>query len=81
MQAMKELWTETEKPELRNTYVYVLDLCNRLEGTCTIARKSLNEAQTEYKHHYVNIARASSLTKRDNVLVHLQTTHNKFMLQ
>lgn len=52
MQVLKELWTEAETPEVRNTYEYVLNLRNRLEETCQLARESLREAQGKYKHHY-----------------------------
>jgi hypothetical protein len=52
MPALKELWTETEVPETRNTYEYVLDLRNRLEQTCKIARENLSNSQEEHKHHY-----------------------------
>ncbi|XP_053381689.1 uncharacterized protein LOC128549191 [Mercenaria mercenaria] len=81
MQALKELWTESEVPETRNTYEYVLDLQNRLEETCRIARESLSNAQVEYKHHYDKKARARSLEQGDKVLVLLPTSHNKLMLQ
>ena len=52
MQVLKELWTEKETPEVSNTYQYVLELRNRLEETCKIARDSLYDAQSVYKHHY-----------------------------
>jgi hypothetical protein len=41
MQVLKELWTESETPEIRSTYQYVLNLRNRLEETCRIARERL----------------------------------------
>ncbi|XP_053406591.1 uncharacterized protein LOC128559314 [Mercenaria mercenaria] len=81
VQALKELWTESEVPETRNTYEYVLDLRNRLEETCRIATESLSNAQVEYKHHYDKKARARSLEQGDKVLVLLPTSHNKLMLQ
>ena len=40
MQVLKELWTEKETPEVSNTYQYVLELRNRLEETCKVARDS-----------------------------------------
>ncbi|XP_060601263.1 uncharacterized protein LOC132754618 [Ruditapes philippinarum] len=65
MQALKELWTETEVPETRNTYEYVLDLRSRLEQTCKIARENLSNSQEEYKHHYDKKTRPISLKKGD----------------
>ena len=38
MQDLKELWTQADTPETRNTYQYVLDLRNRLEKTYQLAR-------------------------------------------
>ena len=78
---MKELWTEQETPEVRNTYQYGLDLKNRLEETCELARKSLYEAQGVYKHHYDKKARDRRFQVGDKVLVLLPTDHNKLLLQ
>jgi hypothetical protein len=81
MQALKELWTETEVPETRNTYEYVLDLTNRLEQTCKIARENLSNSQEEYKHHNDKKTRPRSLKKGDKVLLLQPSTHKKVMLQ
>ena len=59
----------------------MLELCNRLEETCKIARDSLYDAQSVYKHHYDKSTRQRRLKKRDKVLLLLPTTHNKLMLQ
>ena len=81
MQVLKELWTEKETPEVSNTYQYVLELRNRLEETCKIARDSLYDAQSVYKHHYDKSTRQRRLQKGDKVLLLLPTTNNKLMLQ
>ena len=81
MQVLKELWTEKETPEVSNTYQYVLELRNRLEETCKIARDSLYDAQSVYKHHYDKSIRQRGLKKGDKVLLLLPTSHNKLMLQ
>ena len=52
MQVLKGLWTGVDEPEARNTYEYVLDLCNRLEETCELARTNLRQAQGKQRHHY-----------------------------
>ena len=62
-------------------YQYVLELRNRLEETCKIARDSLYDAQSVYKHHYDKSTRQRRLKKGDKVLLLLPTTHNKLMLQ
>ena len=81
MQVLKELWTEKETPEVSNTYQYVLELRNRLEETCKIARDSLYDAKSVYKHHYDKSTRHIGLKKGDKVLLLLPTSHNKLMLQ
>ncbi|XP_053400680.1 uncharacterized protein LOC128557380 [Mercenaria mercenaria] len=81
MQVLKKLWTEAETPETRNTYEYILDLRNRMEETCKIARESLHSAQETYKHHYDKSARNRNLKVGDKVLLLLPTNHNKLMLQ
>ena len=45
MKILKELWTGDCQDEIRNTYQYVLELRNRLEETCQLAREILYEAQ------------------------------------
>ena len=81
MHVLKELWTEKETPEVSNTYQYVLELRNRLEETCKIARDSLHDAQSVYKHHYDKSTRQRRLKKGDKVLLLLSTSHNKLILQ
>ena len=81
MQVLKELWTEKETPEVSNTYQYVFELRNRLEETCKIARDSLYDAQSVYKHHYDKSTRQRRLQKEDKGLLLLPTSHYKLMLQ
>ena len=57
MQILKELWAGDCEDEIRNTYQYVLELRNRLEKTCQLARESLYEAQGRQKHHFDKKAR------------------------
>ena len=81
MQVLKVLWTEKDTPEVSKTYQYVLELPNRLEETCKIARDSLYDGQSVYKHHYDKSVRQRRLKKGDKILLILPTTHNKLMLQ
>ena len=81
MQVLKELWTKQETPEVSNTYQYVLELRNRLLETCTLARDSLYDAQSVYKHHYDKSTRKRRLKKGDKVLLLSPTCYNKLMLQ
>ena len=53
MRIMRELWTgDQENEEVRTASQYVLDLRNRVEETCTIARESLRHASAKQKAHF-----------------------------
>ena len=81
MQILKDLWTGDCEDEIRNTYQYVLELKNRLEETCQLARESLYEAQGRQKHHYDKKARNRQFKVGEKVLVLLPTDSNKLVLQ
>ena len=52
MAILKELWTEIPEEEVKTTYQYVLDLRDRLESTCEIARSVLEKSSLRYKKHF-----------------------------
>jgi len=53
MSILKEIWTkEGTDPEVKTTYQYVLDLQNRLQQTCEVAREELERAQGRQKKYY-----------------------------
>ena len=81
MQVLKKLWTKSEEPELQTTYPYVFDLRNKLEETCQVAKKSLEEAQGVYKNYYDRKGRNRRFDVGQKVLVLLPTEHNKLTLQ
>ena len=81
MQVLKEIWTEDETPETQSTYQYVLDLRNRHEETCQVARESLMEVQEDYKHHYDKKTRSRIFKVGQKVNILLPTDHNKLLLQ
>ena len=50
---LKELWTkELEEPEVKNSYQYVFELCEKLEDTLKLAHTELQKAQNKGKHYY-----------------------------
>ena len=58
MQILKERWTgDSDTEEMKNTYQYIVELKDRLEETCQLARESLKQSQGKYKHHYDKTAR------------------------
>lgn len=48
---LKEVCTNQELGEDLKTYEYVLDLRNRLEATCRLAREDIQEAGAHYAKH------------------------------
>ena len=82
MQILKEYWTNDKvDDDVKNTYLYVLDLQNRLEETCEMAREELQKSQTKYASYYNRKARDRSLQPGDNVLIMLPTDSNKLLLR
>ena len=81
MQVLKELWTGSDTPEVKTTYQYVLDLRNRLEDTCQLARESILSSQEEYRHYYDKKTKNRRFKLGDKVLLLLPTDHNKLTLQ
>ena len=81
MQGLKDVWTKSEEPELQTTYQYMFDLRNKLEATCQVAKKSLEEAQGVYKNNYDKKGRNRRFDVDQKVLVLLPTEHNKVTLQ
>ena len=53
MTVLKELWTkDIDDPEVRSTYQYVIDLRDRLEATCELARSNLAGASEKNRKYY-----------------------------
>ena len=82
LKILKELWAgEAEGREEESTYQYVLDLRNRLEHTCKLARESLSQSQEVYKHHFDKKARPRKFVTGQQVLVLRPTDTNKLLLR
>ena len=59
MTILKELWTgDVEVSEVRTTYQFVVDLRQRLEQTCKLARDELKKSSAKAKVYYNRKARA-----------------------
>lgn len=82
MQILKELWTN-ENPDspTKHTYQYVIDLRERLEGTCKLAHQELEKSQARYKGYYDRKSKPRKLDVGDEVLLLLPTNHNKLLMQ
>ena len=74
MSILKEIWTkQSADPDVKLTYQYVLELQNRLQETCELARQELSKAQTKQKRYYdVKKQRQSIRARRQsaNIVAH-----------
>ena len=81
MTILKELWsTEVPEEEVKSTYQYVIDLQERLESTCELARKELTKASVKYKTHFDVKAKERRFECGDRVLLLLPTSSNKLLM-
>lgn len=79
---LRELWTkEVNDPEVRTTYQYIVDLKQRLESTCTMAKETLEKATQRYRVNYNKRAKKRDMNVGEKVLVLLPTSSNKLLLQ
>ena len=81
MQILKELWThEDQDPDVRTTFQYVVDLRNRVEATCQIARENLARAAKTQAKYFNKKAKKRDLRVGDKVLVLLPNKCNKLQM-
>lgn len=82
MRILRELWTkEVNDPEVRTTYQYIVDLKERLESTCTMAKENLEKATQRYRVNYNKRAKKRDMKVGEKVLVLLPTSSNTLLLQ
>ncbi|XP_069186398.1 uncharacterized protein [Procambarus clarkii] len=68
-------------PETKTTYEYVIDLRERLENTCQLAREQLAKAKEYQKQTYDKKAEERKFSVGDKALLLLPTSRNKLLLQ
>jgi len=62
MAILKELWTkEVPNSEVKSTYQYIVDLQERLEKMCEVARTNLENSSRRYSKYYNKSARRKYL--------------------
>lgn len=82
LRILKELWTkDIVDPEVKTTYQYLIDLRDRLEKTCEMARENLRGAASEQRRYYNQKARIRNMEVGERVLVLLPTKTNKLLMQ
>ena len=81
MTLLKRLWTgDNDDPEVKTSYQYVVDLKQRVEKTCELARNELAKVQTRNQKILHRKARKRKFNVGDSVLLLLPTERNKLTL-
>ena len=82
MAILRELWSdEVNDEQVLSTYQYVIELREREEQTCKLARENLEKVQIKQKTYYDKRARSRKFDIGDKVLLLLPTESNKLLLQ
>jgi hypothetical protein len=80
MTILKELWTkDISDPELRSTYEYVVNLRERLELTCELVKRNMEQASRKQAKIYNRRSRFRKLKVGEKVLL-LPTNANKLLM-
>ena len=81
MQLLRQVWTEEDlDEEVKMTAEYVVDLRNKLEQTCALARENLKKASVRHAKYYNKKTRARFLREGDKVLVLIPRKKNALQL-
>ena len=82
MSILKEVWTkEQADPDVKLTYQYVLELQDRLQETCEVAKQELSKDQGKQKKYYDVKSKDRVFNPGDKVLLLLPTEGNKLLMQ
>jgi hypothetical protein len=82
MSILKELWTnEEDEGETKTVYQYVIDLREKIEQTCQIAKEQLAKVQDKNMKYYNRKAKVKDLKVGDLALLLLPMANNKLQLQ
>ena len=79
---LRDIWTgEHIDEEVKTTYQYVIDLRERLQSTCELAREELAKATKRYQKYYNVKAKDRHFKTDDRVLILRPTDHSKLLMQ
>ena len=82
LQVLREVWDDDqEEPKITSTYQYVLDLGDRLQATCELAKEELMKSKLTQKKYYDRRAQLRVLQEGDQCLLLLPTSSNKLLAQ
>ena len=72
---------EVSQPDVKLTYQYVLELQERLEKTCELAKEELSKAQSKQKNIYNVKSKDREFKPGEKVLLFLPSDNNKLLMQ
>ena len=79
---LRELWTkEIDDNEIKTTYQYVVDLREKLESSCEIAREELEKNSKRYKTYADAKSKDRQFKAGEDVLLLLPNNLNKLLMQ
>ncbi len=82
MDILKDIWIkDNSEEEPTVSYYYVLQLRERIEETCRLARSELLKSSHRYKKNYDKKSKTRHLKVGDLALILLPTDNNKLLLQ
>src|SRR5260221_981255 len=82
MNILPELCTkESVDSEINTTYQYVLDLRERIQDTCELARQEVSKVQLRNQGYYNRKTKDRTFQVGEKILLLLPTEHNKIELQ
>jgi transposase InsO family protein len=82
MQILRELWVnDSQTEEVRTTIEYVVDLRNRIEETCKLARENLARASVRQAEVFNRRAAPRTFEPGDKVLLLLPEERNKLQMR
>jgi len=82
MSILKEVWTkQVDEPDVKLTYQYVLELQDRLQETCEVAKRKLSKVQGKQKKHFDVKSKERKFKTGDKVLLLVPTDGNKLLMQ
>ncbi|XP_065930630.1 uncharacterized protein [Magallana gigas] len=67
MRILRELWTkEVTDPDIKTTYQYVVDLKDRLQSTCELAKENQQKSSQRYRTYYNKRARQRDMKEESD---------------
>ncbi|XP_076062417.1 uncharacterized protein LOC143037752 [Oratosquilla oratoria] len=80
LQMLRELWDDdVPDPVVSSTYEYVLNLADRLQATCELAKEELVKAREVQRSHFDRKAALREFLPGDKCLLLMPTSHNKLL--